>query len=279
MQRADGTSEAALCDLVRAGEVLVLTGAGISTGSGIPDYRGPDGRQREDRPMTIDRFLSSPDEQRAYWARSHVGWERFRRARPNVAHRAVTRLQQAGLLTGVVTQNVDGLHTAAGTVDVHEIHGRLDEVVCLDCRAVTTRDRLAERLTDANPGFREEVSADVTAVRPDGDILLHRADVERFRYVACEECGGTLKPGVVMFGEQVPRERYVAARELVARCRALLVLGSSLAVGSGYRFVLDAHRRGLPVAIVSRGWTRGDAVARIRVDGDLRTVLPRLQVG
>ena len=279
MQRADGTSEAALRDLVRAGEVLVLTGAGISTGSGIPDYRGPDGRQREDRPMTIDRFLSSPDEQRAYWARSHVGWERFRRARPNVAHRAVTRLQQAGLLTGVVTQNVDGLHTAAGTVDVHEIHGRLDEVVCLDCRAVTTRDRLAERLTDANPGFREEVSADVTAVRPDGDILLHRADVERFRYVACEECGGTLKPGVVMFGEQVPRERYVAARELVARCRALLVLGSSLAVGSGYRFVLDAHRRGLPVAIVSRGWTRGDAVARIRVDDDLCEVLPRLQVG
>ena len=279
MQRADGTSEAALCDLVRAGEVLVLTGAGISTGSGIPDYRGPDGRQREDRPMTIDRFLSSPDEQRAYWARSHVGWERFRRARPNVAHRAVTRLQQAGLLTGVVTQNVDGLHTAAGTVDVHEIHGRLDEVVCLDCRAVTTRDRLAKRLTDANPGFREEVSADVTAVRPDGDILLHRADVERFRYVACEECGGTLKPGVVMFGEQVPRERYVAARELVARCRALLVLGSSLAVGSGYRFVLDAHRRGLPVAIVSRGWTRGDAVARIRVDDDLCEVLPRLQVG
>lgn len=279
MQRADDTSEAALRDLVRAGEVLVLTGAGISTGSGIPDYRGPDGRQRADRPMTIDRFLSSPDEQRAYWARSHVGWERFRRARPNVAHRAVTRLQQDGLLTGVVTQNVDGLHTAAGTADVHEIHGRLDQVVCLDCRDVTPRDRLAERLTDANPGFREQVSADTTAVRPDGDILLHRADIDRFRYVACEDCGGTLKPGVVMFGEQVPRERYVAARDLVARCRALLVLGSSLAVGSGYRFVLDAHRRGLPVAIVGRGWTRGDAVARIRVDGDLCEVLPRLQVG
>lgn len=265
--------------LVRAGDVLVLTGAGISTGSGIPDYRGPDGRQRADRPMTIDRFLSGADEQRAYWARSHVGWERFRIARPNVAHGAVTALQRAGLLTGVVTQNVDGLHGAAGTRDVHEIHGRLDEVVCLDCRAVTSRDRLAERLTAANPGFREQVSADATAVRPDGDILLHRADVDRFRYVVCEDCGGTLKPGVVMFGEQVPRARYAAARALVAESRSILVLGSSLAVGSGYRFVLDAHRRGLPVAIVSRGAGRGDAFATLRIDDDLCAVLPATVAG
>ena len=275
-RRPDDTSEATLHDLIASGDVLVLSGAGISTGSGIPDYRGPDGKQRADRPMTIERFLAGPEEQRAYWARSHVGWERFRRARPNAAHAAVTALQRAGLLTGVVTQNVDGLHGAAGTQDVHEIHGRLDEVVCLDCRAVTSRDRLAERLTAANPGFREQVSADATAVRPDGDILLHRSDVDRFRYVACEDCGGTLKPGVVMFGEQVPRARYAAARALVAESRAILVLGSSLAVGSGYRFVLDAHRRDLPVAIVSRGVTRGDGVARVRVDGDLCDVLPRL---
>jgi len=207
---SDGT--AALQDLLAAGDALVLTGAGISTASGIPDYRGPDGRQRADRPMTIERFRSGPDEQRAYWARSHVGWERFRLARPNAAHLAVTELQRAGLLAGVVTQNVDGLHGAAGTEDVHEIHGRLDEVVCLDCGDVTPREALAVRLAAANPGFREEVAADAMAVRPDGDILLHAADVARFRYVACAACGGVLKPGVVMFGETVPRARYGGAR-------------------------------------------------------------------
>ncbi len=260
--------------LLHAGDALILTGAGISTGSGIPDYRGPDGRQRADRPMTIDRFVSGPDEQRAYWARSHVGWERFRAARPNAAHLAVTALQGAGVLAGVVTQNVDGLHTAAGTADVHEIHGRLDEVHCLDCGDVTGRDRLADRLEAANPGFRAEVGADATSVRPDGDILLHAADVRRFQYVGCESCGGRLKPGVVMFGEQVPRDRYAAARGLLAEARSLVVLGSSLAVGSGYRFALDAHRRGLPVVIVTRGWCRADELATIRVDADLVEVLP-----
>ena len=263
-----------LRDLLAHGDALVLTGAGISTGSGIPDYRGPDGTQRADRPMTIERFRSGPDEQRAYWARSHVGWERFRLARPNAAHLAVTALQRAGLLAGVVTQNVDGLHTAAGTTDVHEIHGRLNEVVCLDCGAVTPRDDLAARLAAANPGFREEVTADATAVRPDGDILLHAADVARFRFVACATCGGTLKPGVVMFGESVPRERYAAARGLLDTARSLVVLGSSLAVGSGYRFALDAARRGLPVAIVTRGWCRAEGLATVRVEEDLCVVLP-----
>jgi len=265
---------AALHDLLAAGDALVLTGAGISTASGIPDYRGPDGRQRADRPMTIERFRSGPDEQRAYWARSHVGWERFRLARPNAAHLAVTDLQRAGLLAGVVTQNVDGLHTAAGTEDVHEIHGRLDEVVCLDCGDVTPRESIAVRLAAANPGFREEVAADATAVRPDGDILLHDADVARFRYVACASCGGVLKPGVVMFGESVPRARYAAARGLLERARSLVVLGSSLAVGSGYRFALDAARRGLPVALVTRGWCRAEELATVRVHVPLEEVLP-----
>jgi len=263
-----------LAALLAQGGALVVTGAGISTGSGIPDYRGPSGEHREDRPMTIDRFLSSPREQQAYWARSHIGWERFRTAQPNAAHHAVTALQQSGVLAGVVTQNVDGLHSAARTADVHEIHGRLAEVVCLDCREVSSRDALAERLNANNPGFLERVSADVTAVRPDGDILIAATDVEVFRPVGCEACGGTLKPGVVMFGEHVPRERYASARELLDDARSLVVLGSSLAVGSGFRFVLDAVQRDLPIAIVTRGNCRGDRHATVRVDGDLCDVLP-----
>lgn len=263
-----------LAEMLAHGDALVVSGAGISTGSGIPDYRGPSGEHREDRPMTIDRFLSSPREQQAYWARSHIGWERFRLARPNTAHLAVTSLQHAGVLAGVVTQNVDGLHSAAGTDPVHEIHGRLAEVDCIDCGATSSRDALASRLDAQNPGFRERVSADVSSVRPDGDILLAQRHVEAFITVSCTECGGRLKPGVVMFGEQVPRERYATARGLVDHARALIVLGSSLAVGSGFRFVLDAERRGLPIAIVTRGVTRADRHATMKVDGDLCEILP-----
>jgi len=268
-ERIEGFAE-----LLAGGGSFILTGAGISTGSGIPDYRGPDGRHRDDRPMTIDRFLASDDDQRAYWARSHIGWERFRHAAPNAAHRAVTELQRAGLTAGVVTQNVDGLHVAAGTTDVVEIHGRLDEVVCLDCGELTGRDVLAQRLEEHNPGFRDEVSADETAVRPDGDILLHAHDIARFTFVGCATCGGQLKPGVVMFGEQVPRDRYARARGLVDEARSLVVLGSSLSVGSGYRIVLDAAARGIPIAVVNRGHSRGDAHATIRIDDDLCDVLP-----
>lgn len=272
-------ASAAFLELLTRGEALIVTGAGISTGSGIPDYRGPDGTHRSDRPMTIERFLSSEDEQRAYWARSHIGWERFRRARPNAAHRAVVALQDAGLLAGVVTQNVDGLHGAAGTRDVIEIHGRLDEVVCLDCGAATTRDSLARRLTERNPGFRERVSADVSSVRPDGDIILAGEDIAMFRYVSCASCGGRLKPGVVMFGEHVPRERYGRARALVDAAASLVVLGSSLSVGSGLRFVLDARRRGIPIAIVTRGWSRGDAHATVRIERDLCEFMPEVVAG
>ena len=268
-ERIEGFAE-----LLAGGGSFILTGAGISTGSGIPDYRGPDGRHRDDRPMTIDRFLASDDDQRAYWARSHIGWERFRHAAPNAAHRAVTELQRAGLTAGVVTQNVDGLHVAAGATDVIEIHGRLDEVVCLDCGELTGRDELAQRLEKRNPGFRDEVSADETAVRPDGDILLHAHDIARFTFVGCATCGGQLKPGVVMFGEQVPRDRYARARGLVDEARSLVVLGSSLSVGSGYRIVLDAAARGIPIAVVNRGHSRGDAHATIRIDDDLCDVLP-----
>jgi NAD-dependent SIR2 family protein deacetylase len=261
-------------DLLRAGDALVLTGAGVSTDSGIPDYRGPDGRERHASPMTIDRFLSSPAERQRYWARSHIGWERFASARPNLAHRSVTRLQAAGLLAGVVTQNVDGLHQAAGTRDVIDVHGRLDAVVCLGCGERRPRVELALRFDACNPGFRARMTADVAVVRPDGDVLLTDEDVAAFRVVDCRRCGGILKPDVVMFGELLPRDRYASALGLVARARSLVVLGSSLTVGSGFRFVIDAARHGIPVAVVTRGRTRGDELATLKLDASLADVLP-----
>jgi NAD-dependent SIR2 family protein deacetylase len=263
-----------LIDLLRAGDVLVLTGAGISTDSGIPDYRGPDGRERHASPMTIDRFLSSPSERQRYWARSHVGWERFASARPNTAHRSVTHLQAAGHLVGVVTQNVDGLHQAAGTRDVIDVHGRLDAVVCLGCDARRPRVELALRFEALNPGFRTRVGADASVVRPDGDVVLTDEDVAGFGVPDCRACGGILKPDVVMFGELLPRDRYAGALSLVERARSLVVLGSSLAVGSGFRFVIDAARRGIPIAVVTRGRTRGDDLASLKVDAPLAAVLP-----
>jgi len=273
----DATRELSrLATLITGGDTLVLTGAGISTGSGIPDYRGPTGTHRGDRPITLPEFMSSSLVQQMYWARSHIGWERFRKAAPNAAHRAVTALEHAGALTHVVTQNVDGLHHAAGTTHVTELHGRLNTVICMDCGTVSARERLAVRLAAANPQFHAEISAPSQALRPDGDIQLHADDVAGFRLVACEACGGVLKPNVVMFGEHIPGRRYQDALQHINDARALLVLGSSLAVGSGYRFVLNAVKRGIPVAIVTRGVTRGDRHAAITIDADLCALLPAL---
>lgn len=256
---------------------LVLSGAGISTDSGIPDYRGPSGRQRHADPMTFQRFISSEAERRRYWARSHLGWGRIAEAEPNVAHLAVARLQHAGLLTGIVTQNVDGLHTAAGARGVIDLHGRLDTVVCLDCGLRRPRVEVTWRLDAVNPGFRDAVAAAAGQLRPDGDIALPDEVVQAFRLVACRRCGGTLKPDVVYFGEAVPSDRFRAAQGLLDRSSALLVLGSSLAVGSGYRFVTRAAQRGLAIVIVNLGKTRGDAHATIRVDAGLSKVLGDLE--
>lgn len=278
MQHDDGLGDLPdltdLTDLVGRGRALVLTGAGISTDSGIPDYRGPDGTRRHADPMTFQRFASSADERRRYWARSHLGWQRVADALPNPAHHAVASLERAGLLTGVVTQNVDGLHTKAGTRDVIDLHGRLDAVVCLDCGRRRPRLELALRLDVANPGFRARGQAG--RARPDGDVRLADDAVERFRVVACRGCGGPLKPDVVFFGEHVPRERFQRALAALDRSASLLVLGSSLMVGSGYRFVTAAVRRDLPVAIVNRGVTRGDGHADVRIDAGLAEVLPRV---
>jgi NAD-dependent SIR2 family protein deacetylase len=264
----------ALAELVSGGRVLVLTGAGISTDSGIPDYRGPDGRARHATPMTYDRFVGSEHERRRYWARSHLGWRRFAGAAPNVSHRVVAELQRAGFVSDVVTQNVDGLHTAAGSRDVVDLHGRLDAVVCLDCGVRRPRFELAMRLDAVNPDLR--VTEAPTAQRPDGDVVLDERAASSFRVVSCRRCGGVLKPDVVFFGEQVPRERFRRALGRLDEASALLVLGSSLTVGSGYRFVTAAARRGLAVAIVTRGVTRGDTHAAIKVDADLAPTLRSL---
>ena len=184
------------------GNVAVLTGAGISTGSGIPDYRGPSGRARPASPMTYQTFTGSPEARQRYWARSHLGWRFITGTTPNDGHRAVAALQQQGLLAGVVTQNVDGLHQAAGTTGVVELHGALDRVICLRCKESTSRLALHERLVEANPTWRRDA---VVAIKPDGDADLD--DVSGFEVVDCEVCGGLLKPDVVFFGETVPRDR------------------------------------------------------------------------
>jgi NAD-dependent SIR2 family protein deacetylase len=264
----------ALHQLVTGGGVVVLEGAGMSTGSGIPDYRGPSGSLQRHTPMTYQEFTGSAEARRRYWGRSHVGWEHFRRARPNAAHRAVAALEAAGLVDGVVTQNVDGLDLAAGTRPLVELHGNHDRVVCLGCGQVTARADLAVRLRAAHPEFDARV-AQFRVLNPDGDADLTDAQLAGFRPVACAHCGqDALKADVVFFGETVPRERVEESFALVDAARALLVLGSSLAVMSGYRFVLHAAKRGIPVAIVNAGPTRGDAKADVRVDAPLGDVLP-----
>jgi NAD-dependent SIR2 family protein deacetylase len=276
MREQTSTDMADLRELVGRGDVLVLSGAGMSTDSGIPDYRGPSGRRRQTAPMTFADFRESPAARQRYWARSHLGWELIARAKPNAGHHAVTALQQAGLLAGVVTQNVDGLHTVAGTRGVIDLHGRLDAVVCLGCGLQRPRVEIALRLDAVNPGFRLAVSEADSAVRPDGDLHLPDDIVADFRTVDCRRCGGVLKPGVVFFGEPVPRARFQRALGLLEDADALLVLGSSLTVGSGFRFVVGARRSTLPVAIVNQGATRGDRYATVKVDARLAEVLPTL---
>ncbi|SDO39818.1 NAD-dependent protein deacetylase, SIR2 family [Klenkia soli] len=264
-----------LTALVGNGNAVVLSGAGLSTDSGIPDYRGATGSLRRHTPMTWQTFTRDPRGRHRYWARSFVGWRQIAGAEPNDGHRAVAALQQAGLVGGIVTQNVDGLHQAGGATDVLELHGGLDRTVCLQCGDVASRAALDVRLRAANPGFRPEPVDD--EVNPDGDVELPESVLDGFVMVDCLACGGgPLKPDVVFFGETVPPERVAAAYDLVGCARSLVVLGSSLTVMSGYRFVLRAAKDGIPVAIVNAGPTRGDEKADVRVDAPLGRVLPEL---
>ncbi|TNY36109.1 NAD-dependent protein deacetylase [Thermomonospora catenispora] len=276
MTQAVGTGRIAgldlLADLVADGDVVVLSGAGLSTESGIPDYRGETGRRRRATPMTYQTFVGSAEARRRYWARSHLGWRHVARAAPNAGHRAVAELQRRGLVSGIITQNVDGLHQAAGAVDVIELHGSLDRVRCLDCGERTPREELDRRLREANPGW----TARAAEFNPDGDAVLTDEQIAAFRTVDCARCGGVLKPDVIFFGENVPPDRVRTCYGLTERAGTLLVLGSSLTVMSGYRFVLHAHRHAVPIAIVNRGRTRGDDHAAVRLDAPLGAALTAL---
>ena len=262
-----------LAELVAGGDVAILSGAGLSTESGIPDYRGPSGAARRHTPMTYQTFTGDPVARRRYWARSHLGWRTVARAAPNAGHRVVADLERRGLLTGVVTQNVDGLHQAGGARSVIELHGSLDRVICLGCGIRSPREELDRRLRAANPQFE----ARVTAVNPDGDVDLADDQIDDFRPVDCGACGdGMLKPDVVFFGESVPPDRVRDCFALVEAARLLLVLGSSLTVMSGRRFVLRAATPDIPVAIINQGPTRGDDHATYTVDAPLGVALPEL---
>ena len=246
--------------------VFVLTGAGCSTGSGIPDYRDADGAWKGRTPITWQAFTADPAARARYWARSFVGWPMVDRARPNPAHHALADAGHRGRLAGLVTQNVDGLHQRAGSVGTIDLHGRIGTVVCLQCGDRSARAALQARLHAANPewvGLRAERA-------PDGDAELDGVAFDRFRIPHCLRCGGMLKPDVVFFGENVPRQRVADASAMLAAADAMLVVGSSLMVYSGYRF---ARAAGLPLAILTRGVTRADAIATLKLDADCARVL------
>lgn len=260
---------AAAVDIVAGGSVVVLTGAGLSTDSGIPDYRGPRAAART--PMTITEFRSGPAARQRYWARSHLGWNRMGTAVPNAGHLALGRLQDAGYVIELITQNVDGLHQQAGSRRVVDLHGRVDEVICLDCGQVTPRVELHHRLTEKNPGFGAHLDL-ISA--PDGDVEFE--DTSGFRVASCLRCTGVLKPRVVFFGDSVPKAVVEHCFAAVESADALLVAGSSLTVMSGLRFVRHAHRRDLPIVILNRGATRGDELATWKIDAGCSPTLVEL---
>jgi NAD-dependent SIR2 family protein deacetylase len=255
--------------IARAGRVAVVTGAGVSTASGIPDYRDRNGDWKHARPVQYADFVARPEVRRRYWARSFSGWQRIATAQPNRAHTALATLESAGTVDTVITQNVDGLHHRAGSQRVIDLHGRLQSVRCMGCGRISCRDEWQGVLADANPEWRPETDY----FAPDGDASLRDEDVSRFVTPDCAACGGFVKPDVVFFGESVPRERVESAFEAMDRADALLVIGSSLMVFSGYRFARRAAETGKPIAIVNRGRTRADELAALRIDADCGDIL------
>jgi NAD-dependent SIR2 family protein deacetylase len=259
----------AVAAILHGKRTAVLTGAGLSTDSGIPDYRGEGAPRRT--PMTFQTFLSDERARKRYWAGSHLGWRRFRAAEPNLGHRSLVTLEEHGAITGVITQNVDGLHTRAGSRRVVELHGSMDRVVCLVCGQGFGRDSVAERLEAANPMI---TNPDAVTIAPDGDAEV--ADIDHFAIPDCTVCGGMLKPNVVFFGELVPTTKFAQARALVHTADALLVAGSSLAVNSGIRLVEHARRLRLPIVVINRGTTKGDGRAVLKLDAGTSETLAAL---
>jgi len=249
--------------------IFVLTGAGVSTPSGIPDYRGPDGLWKRNAPIVYQAFMRDAAMRARYWARSFVGWPVVARAQPNRAHAALVALEERGRITSLVTQNVDGLHTRAGHRAVVDLHGRIDQVVCMNCSARTDRAEIQMRLAESNPAW----SGLTAETAPDGDADLDRMDFSSFRAPTCSHCDGLLKPDVVFFGENVPRQRVAETHAALAQADAMLVVGSSLMVYSGYRFARMAHERGMPLAILTRGVTRADELATLKLDIGCEDVL------
>lgn len=261
----------ALAALLAGRRFVALTGAGCSTESGIPDYRGH-GRPPRRAPIQHDAFVRRAEVRQRYWARATVGWQGFSRARPNPAHHALAELERAGPLRGIVTQNVDRLHHDAGSHRVVELHGALADVRCLACDGREDRDDVQARLLDANPAWLDRIAT----AAPDGDAELPAAEVAGFQVVGCTACAGTLMPDVVFFGGTVPAPKVAAAWALLDEAEVLLVVGSSLAVYSGWRFVRGAAERGIPVALVNLGPTRADELCRLRIDAPAGELLPRV---
>jgi len=268
----------ALKALLKGQRTSVLTGAGCSTESGIPDYRGPQGSLKKRSPIRYQEFMKDAEARKRYWARSAVGWARFAQAQPNAGHRALAQLEAAGVVTGVVTQNVDGLHGKAGSARVVELHGSLHRVRCRPCGHTLGREDFQRELFELNP----ESTTWGAELAPDGDAELSPAHVAQFRVPPCPACGGILKPDVVFFGENVPLPTVEAARALVTDADVLLVVGSSLEVFSGFRFVRAAAEKGMPIALLNLGPTRGDALATLRIEraaGEALTELAQALAG
>jgi NAD-dependent SIR2 family protein deacetylase len=260
-------------DVLAGDRFVVLTGAGLSTDSGIPDYRGPGAAPRA--PMTYQEFIGDAENRQRYWARNHIGWSHLRRADPNGGHTAVARLEKRGLLTGLITQNVDRLHEDAGSVNVVDLHGRFDRVVCLGCHRRYSRSLLAGVLEELNPGFLDRaMAAGVVEMAPDADATVEDSGlIDSFVVARCPACAGTLKPDFVYFGENVPKDRVERSYAMVDEAGALVVAGSSLTVMSGLRFVRHAAKHGKPVVIINRGQTRGDGLATIKLDAGVSEAL------
>lgn len=267
-----------LIELLRVGPVAVLTGAGLSAGSGLPTYRGADGEWLHAQPIQHQAFLCSEAVRRRYWARSYAGWQTMGRAEPNAGHRVLAALERGGRVSAVITQNVDGLHHKAGSRAVIELHGAIGRVRCIGCDETFPRAAVQDWLGAANPGF-PAARARAAAGAPDGDAHLDEALHGDFVVPACPACDGVLKPDVVFYGDGVPRERVSAAMQVVEQCAALLVVGSSLMVYSGLRFARHAHRTGKPIVAINRGITRADALLSMKIDADCSETLERILTG